>query len=1218
MPKDFKYLYDHWEDELLNITHEAIECAIASAYLSTSGVDILSKVANRLAEFASKGSKTLIKVILSDQFAPTKSERVHILKKISELPGVEVRIYCDSKFQHRKNYIFRTNEEIRVIVGSVNVTSAGFFKNLEMATLAIHEKNDPEAMKVISEFESCWLKSKPLQNYMEVENMPENAPRFSVGENVRIINTVEIGTVNKLNESPRGYSYKVTINGKTKTIAERFLETIPGGDTESKIIEDFINDKLGDHDQYKLFQTWFRLTKPIESNLYSYLGSKTLFNPHQFKPLLRFLSYGSDERLFIADEVGVGKTIETGIILNELMARGRLNHPTPQAILIVCPNSLGPKWVDEMKNRFGLDFYLHDSDSLKFALETTSQDKKFPPRFIFSVVGLQLIRGKEYLKLLRKIDEERELPVFGMVVIDEAHHMRNPETDSNELGNLLSNMTEMMLMLSATPLNLRNEDLYNQMHILNPAAFPDKTTFETLQNPVIKLNQIRRLIVKNTVEAMNEILYKLQEFERDPMGKVLFSHPFVTKFIERLKEKNPFSSEEIVKYERLFVSLSPLYYSFTRTRKREAFEHLIQREVWELPIYLSNQEMKFHNDVLEAIKNYYLLTGGEPQAIGFILNTHRRMVSSCIPAMRIYLEWCIKENRLSMGETENSEDLEDDSQLETVELNQVLKQEFSRLLNEVKELEENDSKYNQLKNMIEKLLADPKIPQVMIFSFFIRTLKYLEKRLKKDGYTVGIIHGEIPLKGNTRILGRDNIMEGFKKEEYKILLSSEVGGEGLDFQYCSAIVNYDLPYNPMRIEQRIGRIDRFGQKADKIIVSNLFIKGTVDEEIYDRLYRRIRLVEDGIGSLEPILGKQLSNIQTAIITGILTDEQKEEISQKIDKAVASTKIEMEEFEKYRGELLSDDYLSKPINNITKGDFVSPDDAIQLTKQCLSRWEDCRFMPTKDRCGEMALSEKMISRIDQFLRRPGNERGYNELKPLLSSKKHIKVIFDGSIAENNPDHIFLSPTGYWTRFLTYELEKENAILKTFSFRIKSSELDITIGEYIVFLFEVRMVGIKTEIEFLGIPLNINTKSVIETCFESFPRLLANAEGLNNQSLPDDIDLNSYLDSARDFLDQILEDKRKATFEENRYMVESRIAALKKSSEIKNKKLQQQIENHIVKRSNENKEPDEDFLRLTNGKIEKEKIRVESKISELHKHQDLSVDSNLEAIIYLKVT
>ena len=1043
--------------------------------------------------------------------------------------------------------------------------------------------------------------------------MSENTSRFSEGENVRYISTGKIGTVNKVIKGSRSHSYRVTIDGNVRTVAERFLE--PVIDREEKIIEDFITGRLGTHVDYQLFQTWFRLARPLETNLYSYLGSKTLFNPHQFKPLLRFLSSGSDERLFIADEVGVGKTIETGIILTELLARDRLDSQTP--ILIVCPNSLGPKWVKEMKERFRLNFHLHDGKSLRYTLETTLQDGVFPQHYVFSVAGLQLIRRQEYTARLRELDAKREAPVFGMVVIDEAHHMRNPETDSNELGNLLSNMTEMILMLSATPINLRNEDLYNQMHILNLTAFPDKTTFDTLQSPVIKLNRIRYRISKNTQEARNEIFTYLDTLEKEPLGIVIASHPIVKHFIARLNDTTPFSPEEILRYERLFVSLSPLYHSFTRTRKREALEHQVHREVWELPVHLSDVEMNFHNDVLKAIENYYRLSGVDPLALGLVINTHRRMVSSCIPAMREYLDWCIKENRMLTDERKDTEEIEDDSQLSLGELDPDLKQEFLRLLNEAELLEGIDSKYEQFKQMIEKILANPETPQVMVFAFFIRTLEYLKRRFEADGFTVGIIHGKIPVKGDVESPDRYEIMDAFKRGDFKILLSSEVGGEGLDFQYCHAIINYDLPYNPMRIEQRIGRIDRFGQKANKIIVANLFIKETIDEEIYDRLYRRIRLVEDGIGALEPILGKELSDIQTAIITGTLTAEQREKLSRRIEEAIAAAKIEMEDFEKHRRDLLSDDYLIKPINNITEGDFVSPEDAIQLTEQCLSNWAGCEFIETRNRCGAVTLSEVVISKIEHFLRRPGNERGYNELQSLLSPKKRIKVVFDGSVAEDNPDHIFLSPTGYWTRFLTHELEQARVLLKTFSFGVKSSEVSLPVGAFIVFLFEVRMEGVRTEIEFLGVPVSIATQSVVEIHLVSLPRILASAAGFDTPCPPDDLDPNSFFDRARDYLDRILEEKRIAAAEENRYRVESRIAALRKSTEIKIRKLQQQIETHRTKRSEEGMEPEERYLRLTNARIEKENARSESKIQELQDRQELSLDYTLEAVIYLDV-
>lgn len=1213
MPKQFRYIFNKWEDELLNIAHEAIECAIASAYMSQEGVDFLEKVAKRLAELSIYDTKTIIKVILSDRFAPTKKEQWQILDAIYSLPGVEARIYGGKEFQHRKNFVFKTKNEIKVLVGSINVTSAGLFKNLEIATLSVHDEEDLEAKRIILEFETMWKKSLSIKKYLEAKDMVNIDPKFKIGDNVKYVTTGQIGTINKVIEQTRSYSYKVMLEGRVRTIPERFLE--PYIDIEENLVDEFLQGICGNYHNYKIFQTWFRLTRPLESNIYSYLSSKTIFNPHQFKPLLRFLSSASDERLFIADEVGIGKTIETGIILCEVIARGRLDNRTP--ILVVCPNSLGPKWVKEMKERFRLDFHFHDGKTLKYVLGATLQDGVFPPRYNFSIVSLQLLRMEDNLNLLKELDTKRELPLFGMVIVDEAHHMRNTGTDSNELGNVLTGMTEMMLMLSATPLNLRNEDLFNQMHILNPALFPDWRTFDALHSPVVIFNQIRRHISSNTPDSKKEINSKLAELKIVPLGNVILSHPGVKDFIKRLENPAPFTVEEIIRYESLFVSLNPLYSSFTRTRKREAIEHQVQREALEVPITLSLREMKFHNDVIATIERYYLSRGGDPRAIGFVTNTHRRMVSSCIPAMRDYLEWCVNENRIEIVD-ETSPETEDDSEAKFVELEPELRKEFERLLDESKVLEDRDSKYECLKEIIKKIIANPVTPQVMVFSFFIRTLEYLKRRLELDGISVGIIHGKIPVRGNGKEPDRYDIMDAFERGKYQVLLSSEVGGEGLDFQYCHAIVNYDLPYNPMRVEQRIGRIDRFGQQADKVIVGNLFIKDTVDEEIYDRLYRRIRLVEDGVGALEPILGTEIADLQNMIITGQLTEEQKEERTRRVQQSIEAARQQMEEFEKHRAELLSDDYLSKPITKLTKNNFIYPSDAIQLTREFLFDMDRCQFTETGEGLGELVVSDKVVQLLGEFLKKPKNETGYRELQSLLTSNRPIKVVFDGSIANDNPDHLFLSPTGFWTRFITNYLEEEHKIRRVFSLGAVSFEIGLPSGKYIVFLFEVRIEGIRTEIEFQGVPIDINKQSiVVRINFENLPRILGTKNCFWIETTLEEIDLNPLLDIAREYLAVVLEERRVKVAEENRYKIESRIAALKRSSEARVKNMEEQLERHIQKRKSEGVEPSEKYIRLTKARIDMEKSRLESKIEELKKQKDVSIDYNLEGIVYLEV-
>ena len=275
----------------------------------------------------------------------------------------------------------------------------------------------------------------------------------------------------------------------------------------------------------------------------------------------------------------------------------------------------------------------------------------------------------------------------------------------------------------------------------------------------------------------------------------------------------------------------------------------------ELPVVLSPDERTFHDDFLKAIRKYYLSKGLNPSAVALLMNTHRRMVSSCLPAVVSYLGWSIATNRIEGGDEWSDQDAEDDSELETQVLDPELRREFVSLVERSQSIQIVDSKYSQFKEALRKILSNPESQQVIVFSFFIRTLEYLKERLEQDGFTTGMIHGKIPLRTDGETMGRYEIMDEFRRGKYQILLSSEVGGEGLDFQYCHALINYDMPYNPMRVEQRIGRIDRFGQEAEKIVILNVYLKGTVDEEIYDRLYRRIRTIEDGVGSLEPILGK---------------------------------------------------------------------------------------------------------------------------------------------------------------------------------------------------------------------------------------------------------------------------------------------------------------------------------------------------------------------------
>ena len=557
---------------------------------------------------------------------------------------------------------------------------------------------------------------------------------FTKGDNVKIVSTSKIGTVNSVVENNGKFNYKVTVDGKVYNYLEKYLDFHE--DEEQEMYNEFLTSDYGDFNDYRTFQTWYRLKRPIEGNIYSFLGSKTLFNPYQFKPLLKFINPDSEGRLFIADEVGVGKTIETGIILTELIARGKISRKDP--VLIVCPNSLGPKWISELKERFNLKFYLHDTKSFRNMLRSIKDTGFVPEEYIWSIVSIQSIRDERYCEMLSEIKDSRYEPVLKLVVIDESHHMRNFGTKSNAIGYLLSTLTDMMIMLSATPLNLKNEDFFNQMNILNPALFPDINTFEAMTAPLKSINRCRKLIFERDTLIYGEILQEIDNLKNSSIGQAVCKHKGINELEKKLKSGVKLQNEEIALYERMISSLSPLDTVFTRTLKREAIEHKVIRETNKIPVVLSPAEYKFQKDFIDVIKEAYLERGGSYYALGFVLNMPYRMVSSCIPATRGYLKRCIENNEVTLVNN-NSYDVDEDSEQKTekIELSFNVKNQFIQLEKEISISSERDTKYEELKKYLIKLLPKIENPQIIIFSFFVGTLKYLYNRLIQDGYKVG-------------------------------------------------------------------------------------------------------------------------------------------------------------------------------------------------------------------------------------------------------------------------------------------------------------------------------------------------------------------------------------------------------------------------------------------------------------------------------------------------
>ena len=1033
-------------------------------------------------------------------------------------------------------------------------------------------------------------------------------PRFDIGQNVKLVTSGKIGTINKVIEGHSEYAYKLMIDGTTRVYAEKYLE--PYIDTENEIIESIEANLFGDADDLALFETWFRLKKPIEGNLYSYLSSRTLFNPYQFKPLLKFISPSSEERLFIADEVGVGKTIETGILLMELLARGRIDRNQP--VLIVCPNVLGPKWVKEMEDRFNLKFHLHDSRSLENMFKIFNESKHMQNPW--GIVSIQLLRTEKFMKYLEKMAAERLEPIWSLVIVDEAHHMRNSGTESNQVGHLISMLTQMLVMLSATPLNLRDEDLFNQMTILNPALFPDKQTFEALIAPVKSLNKIRRLISMRDPETKAEVLREIQDMSSEGIGKIIRNHEGVLELEHRITHSEPLSSEEVAYYDRVLTSLSPLDSSFTRTLKRESMSHRVTREVIKVPVELTDREYAFYLKTITAVQEAYLQRGGNPIALGFITNMPMRMLTSSIPAMKDYLKWSVAYDQIV---EDDPFDEEDEDEVVSQNLSPELRKIFIELISESEKLAEEDTKMDKFEELVTRMMDELENKQIIVFSFFRRTLKYLKERLQKMGYRAEIISGEVPLTTTNGVTGRYEIMERFKNKELDVLLSSEVGGEGLDFQFCQAMINYDMPYNPMKVEQRIGRLDRFGQMADKVIIANMYLKDTVDEKIYHLLYDRIQLIEDSVGFMEPIIGQQLADLQKGIFENSLTEEQIEKRTREIENALAQSKIEHMKFENGRSELLGEDKISDTIANMTTTDFVKPVDSMRLTKIFLEGQEGCSFTELEEDFCEITLSPSVAVDVEEYSKLPGSANALEELHPLLKRMKKVPVVFNGQKSLEKPGAVFLPPSGHWMKFILRYMEENQRIMKLFQLKGTSSEFELKEGEYLVPIFEVEFDGFRKELNLSAVPLDLKSEEVQKLDYTVFTRTLGQKAFGKGAIELEPSALEAYLDGARTALESQMELKLEELRKQNKYIIESKVNSLKKGNEVRLERLMKRLDNHIRSSQREGKSPSEEFIRMVNGQIEKDEKRTKDRIDRLQDKNDLILSVSLVGVALLMI-
>jgi len=684
---------------------------------------------------------------------------------------------------------------------------------------------------------------------------------MQAGDEVRLIGDPGrrgIFTGRKKAQGERAY-VQVKFPDRIEWVPQDQVEVLPaGGESPIDLLR---RGRLGrPQDLYRTL-SHIRLSGRLAGFIYSLETTDTDFYAYQFKPVLKLL-HSVSNGILIADEVGLGKTIEAGLIWTELRSRLDLNR-----LLVVCPAFLRPKWERELRRRFGLAVQVGGTQEVLEVLQRTAEGENPEFCMVASMQGLRPPKDWEEspeangpgARLARLVaDRAEEEHLVDLLVVDEAHYLRNPETQTAELGRLLRGVATYAVLLSATPVHLRSDDLYYLLNLVDEDTFSRRDVFEQIleanqyllrardeliggQATPASLRERLLLAARHPLLAGNRQLERLiagigdAESLRDPARRAEFAY--------RIDEVNLIG------------------HAVTRTRKREVKEWRVLREPVTEPIDMTPLERTFYETVTATVREFCAQRGSHE---GFLLVMPQRQMASCMAAAL----------RSWVGSPEDAaEQVYEDFGLD---LHRVDAEELGPLVSELRrraadlgnlaDLERHDSKYGRLRDRLRAFFREHPGEKVVLFSYFRPTLRYLAEHLRRDEISCIVLHGGVDNK--------EGVLEEFGRPDgASVLLSSEVGSEGIDLQFCWVLINYDLPWNPMKVEQRIGRLDRIGQESKNIRIWNMVYTETIDERIYERLFMRLGIFQQALGQLEPILGPRIRALTMDLLSHRLSPEQ---------------------------------------------------------------------------------------------------------------------------------------------------------------------------------------------------------------------------------------------------------------------------------------------------------------------------------------------------------
>ncbi|WP_022757460.1 helicase-related protein [Butyrivibrio fibrisolvens] len=826
--------------------------------------------------------------------------------------------------------------------------------------------------------------------------------------------------------------------------------------------------------------TAYQINNPSSSNLYSLNSARIDFVPYQFRPALKMIK-ADIPRLLVADDVGVGKTIEAGLILKEMEARASVN-----SVLIICPRPLVAerKWELEMK-RFDENFTQLDGRELLECISETDRDGEWPERhrktiIPYSLFGEDILSGtesksnkKRKSKGLLQLDP---VPHFDLVIVDEAHNIRNANTWAYQGVELFTRNADAVVFLTATPLQNSNKDLYTLLNLLRPDVVLDSDTFNTMSEPNVYINALLRT-VRNQEEGWQDIAKEeISNILGTTWGRTVIQHnPNFAKVFE-LAEQPTMTREERIEAISLIESLHSFNSLITRTRRRDIEDFCI-RHTQTINVPFSPKQHDIYDALMDfENKVYTKLHGG--QSVRFLMCTIMRQAASCIYGLTPFVNDLVRK-KLSQIQ-EDGEMFEAEIDLDS-DLDNSIMELADELRSLTASLPDKDPKIEKLYEVIEQKQKEDN-NRVILFSSFRHTLRYVREHLEKRGYRVAQVDGSVPDEERFRIR-KQFLLDRDDENAIDILLFSEVGCEGLDYQFCDTMINYDLPWNPMRIEQRIGRIDRRGQKSEAVRIYNMITDDTIDAVIYNRCLSKIGVFEASIGDCSEILGDISEQIFKIMLDPGLTDEER---GMKIEKLADNEVMKVKELNRLEQEqkALYGFDLTKYIQNKDVQDaenaWINADSISELVDTYLVdvlgdgeyiRGNKVNELKTMRISGEkkQILIDSMKSAV------PVNNNNARKLwnAYLKSNSAQLKVTYDAATAKDNRDVTFLTQIH---PLVLMAANHESRILPC-NIGVSVYDKSIPSGDYTFRIYAWKYVGLKPDIKLVAVSDNEAVKDNI---------------------------------------------------------------------------------------------------------------------------------------------